>query len=518
MAESRRSFLTKVGMAGGYPAVQLVMQGLGWAATPVAAAPLALPADAGRGRTVAILGAGIAGLSAAHELTRAGFACTVLEAQGRVGGRVWTLRGGDLLPQAGEEAQRVAFDAPHYFNAGAGRLPHEHRRMLGYCRELGVPLEVLVNESRSALAHAENENGGRPVQLRQVVYDTRGRVAELMAKSLAAGALERAITRADAERLISFLAQWGRLAPDLFYRGSPGAGFEVAPDAGAQPGRLKAPLDLGALIDPNFWRAGAFADAFDMQPTMFQPVGGMDAIPRAFAARLGDRVQLQSAVTAMRREGAGVRIEYTQAGRPQALRADYCLCTIPFGVLAKIPADFAADRAAAIARTRYANALKIAFQAPRFWETEQAIYGGLSFTSRDSSVVWYPSAGFQSAEGVVIAAYAFDPRASRLGAQPQAAQIAHARETMEILHPGHGQALKHGLALQWSRVPFIEGAWASPGTEDPAGYALLSEPDGPFYFAGEHLSHIGAWQEGAVASAHYAIGRMAAEAGATRRA
>ena len=45
--------------------------------------------------------------------------------------------------------------------------------MLGYCQELGVPLEVEVNASRSALMQADVLNGGKAVQERQVVYDTR---------------------------------------------------------------------------------------------------------------------------------------------------------------------------------------------------------------------------------------------------------------------------------------------------------------------------------------------------------
>jgi len=35
-------------------------------------------------------------------------------------------------------------------------------------------------------------------------------------------------------------------------------------------------------------------------------------------------------------------------------------------------------------------------------------------------------------------------------------------------------------------------------------YSLLNTPDGPFYFAGEHLSRIGPWQEGAIVSARHA--------------
>jgi len=40
-------------------------------------------------------------------------------------------------------------------------------------------------------------------------------------------------------------------------------------------------------------------------------------------------------------------------------------------------------------------------------------------------------------------------------------------------------------------------------------YPLLLQPDGPFYFAGEHMSWITGWQEGAVLSAHATIAAIA---------
>jgi monoamine oxidase len=62
----------------------------------------------------------------------------------------------------------------------------------------------------------------------------------------------------------------------------------------------------------------------------------------------------------------------------------------------------------------------------------------------------------------------------------------------------------------WSKIPFNRGAWAE-WTRDgrQQAYALLLEPDGPFYFAGEHMSWIPGWQEGAVLSAHEAIVEIA---------
>ncbi|MGD9879046.1 MAG: NAD(P)-binding protein, partial [Reyranella sp.] len=131
---SRRGLLD---VLGGVGAATLSLKAMGLLPVPIvfAAAPV-LPADSGRGKSVAVLGAGIAGLVATLLLRRAGYRCTVLEARTRPGGRVWTLRGGDKIEEI-DSTQKVDWesDPDLYFNAGAARLSHHHLGILGYCRE-----------------------------------------------------------------------------------------------------------------------------------------------------------------------------------------------------------------------------------------------------------------------------------------------------------------------------------------------------------------------------------------------
>ena len=93
MSGTRRDFLLQVAAAGGYRATYLTMQAMGLLGATAAAEPLAIERGA-PGTKVIILGAGVAGLSAAYELGKAGYACTILEARDRVGGRNWTIRRG----------------------------------------------------------------------------------------------------------------------------------------------------------------------------------------------------------------------------------------------------------------------------------------------------------------------------------------------------------------------------------------------------------------------------------------
>ena len=123
--------------------------------------------------------------------------------------------------------------------------------MLGYCRELGVPLEVEVNTSRSAYLQASKLDGGKPVQNRQVEYDTRGHVSELLAKCIKRGALDQELSHDDKEQMLEFLKQYGDLSPDLFYKGSSRAGYKVNPGAGDVVGVPNDTLDMRACYLPS---------------------------------------------------------------------------------------------------------------------------------------------------------------------------------------------------------------------------------------------------------------------------
>ena len=80
------------------------------------------------------------------------------------------------------------------------------------------------------------------------------------------------------------------------------------------------------------------------------------------------------------------------------------------------------------------------------------------------------------------------------------------RRVIEKFHPGRSHELAKPVTVAWKQTPFSEGVsvnWAD--NQRGGAYALLCKPDGPFYFAGEHMSYINAWQEGAALSAHEAI-------------
>jgi monoamine oxidase len=502
---TRRDFLQYVGAAGGYRATYLTMQALGLLGVEAAAARTPLEASAGHGTRVVILGAGMAGMSAAYELRKAGYICTVLEARDRVGGRNWTIRRGTRLEMTDGTSQKSEFSPGLYWNSGPARLPSHHQAVLGYCRELGVPLEVEVNTSRGSLLLNPQANGGKPIEMRQAINDSRGAIAELLGKAIDRGALDQDLTPRDKERMMDFLRRYGDLTPDRVYRGSERAGLKTLPGAGNQGAAARELVPMGKLLDMDMWSGMLFEEGFDFQATMFQPVGGMDQIPMAFARKLKQVIQLNSAVTAIKRKGEGVAVSYTQNGRSKQIEADYCLITIPLKVLATIDNDFTADYRSAIASVEYGNAIKIAWESKRFWESKDHIYGGISWVAGPTNLVWYPSDRFFSDSGILLGAYTTRGTDQAFMAKSLAEQFEESRAMIEGLHPGHGADLQKPMGIAWSKVPYSLGISARYRNYQDPSYLRLNEPDGPFYFAGEHLSQVGAWQEGAVLSAQRTI-------------
>jgi monoamine oxidase len=204
-----------------------------------------------------------------------------------------------------------------------------------------------------------------------------------------------------------------------------------------------------------------------------------------------------------------VRIEHPGG----VTEADYCVCTLPANLLARIPSDFSPGKQAALKGIEYLPSVKVAFEAPRFWETDDFLYGGLAWTDRLNENVIYPSDNFHSAKGVLVAAYVAGwtnpDNPQKFAGLSHEERLRISRDSIEALHPGKSKLLGKGVTVGWGEVPWSEGVGAVGrdfGSEKrSARYDELLKPEGPIVFAGEHLSYVGLWQEGAALSAHEAL-------------
>ncbi len=420
----------------------------------------------GNGTKVVILGAGVAGMCAAYELGKHGYDCHILEARSRPGGRVWTIRGGTTSTEIGGARQVSTFSEGLYFNPGPARVSHNHVTM-DYYRELKVAIQPFINDNFNAYYYNSTMNGGIRVRSRQARFDMLGYTSELLAKAISQDALGAEMTKDDKAALLDYLRESGNLDPNMIYKGSGQAGYSVPPGACDAPGTPLDPLGLIPLIRSRFGMNGVFTSGYDQQPTMFQPVGGMDALPVAFAKQLGDRISYNTEVREIRRLPDGVRVVYRDGNGDKAAEAQYCICTIPLPVLRKIPSDFSTTMKTAIGSIAYSQTVKVGLEFKRrFWEEDDRIYGGISNTNDDITQVWYPNFDFFAPRGVLTAAYAFDKPAVRLGALSPEDRIKAALEQGGKIHKQYpAEYAANGFSVAWHRIPYNEGGWASFTTE-----------------------------------------------------
>src|SRR5690349_21906844 len=212
----RRDLLSLIGAMAGSAAMYHAMTSLGFASESSYQGPIRLEGDA-KGASVLILGAGLAGMTAALELRNAGYKVQVLEYNARAGGRNWTLRGGDSFTELGGFTQTCGFEPGLYINPGPWRIPYHHRALLDYCRRLNVALEPFIQLNHNAYLHASRAFGGKPQRIRAVKADFQGQVSELLAKATQQGKLDETLSKQDQEILLQALRSWGALDGDYRY-------------------------------------------------------------------------------------------------------------------------------------------------------------------------------------------------------------------------------------------------------------------------------------------------------------
>jgi monoamine oxidase len=434
-------------------------------------------------------------MTVAYELGKVGFDCRVLEARPRPGGRVLTVRRGTVSEEDGAP-QTAAFDDGLYFNAGPMRIPYHHQTTLDYCRELKVATEVFVPDCESAyLFQTRGPLAGRRIRLREARADFDGYIAELLSKALSQAQLDQPLTAQDRERVAAYLRGLGALDARGQYRGSSRRGPDVQ-------GGQSAPLALGELFGgiPNFY---VQTDWFS-QPTMLQVTGGMDRLPAALAARLANRIVYRAAVREIRQSDRGVWVIYADAkGQPQRVDADYCVSTIPLTVLRDIQKDLSAPVQSAIAAAHYDSAGRIGLQFKRrFWEQDDQIYGGRSWTDQEVGQILYPSHGFGSNKGVVVG-YFLDFKRTMVD-RPPAERQRLALEQGARLHPQYVTEFETAFSVSWPRVPWNRGSWRSESGAALEALAPLRQPDGRVHFAGDYMTDLSSFMQGAFESARTA--------------
>lgn len=508
MKTTRRNMIHMLGATAGFAAAATGMKAFGMQVQSEHPRPTIKPATPGA--SVLVVGGGVAGLCSAFELEQAGYTVTLVEARGRFGGRNFTIRDGSTVPHRSGD-QTAAFSKGDYFNAGPARIPGFHRRVLDYCHRFGVDLEPFVFLNQNAFVVHDGIMDGEAIRHRRVRYALAEVTEELMTKSLDTGGLDEILSPGEISQmrdLIHARVMHGHAEERRGFLKSPGAQLEDPEYRSAVPVEdlAKAP-ELGMSLSSY--------DRIDWQSTLLQPVGGMDQIPRAFARNITGEKLLATELVALDQDDASVTatLRDRRSGETFTREVDQAVVTVPLPLLDQC--DIACSRGFRSAISQgaktYAKTSKIAWPATRrFWEEDQGIYGGCSIIGGLPVQFWYPSADFGSKTGVVLGAYNFGQYAQRWHEMGREEQAAVSRGFGERMHPTFSSEMGEPVAIDWIDQPYSRGGWGGLADDRSEGglYATLRKREGRIVLAGDYLSQMSGWQEGAIASAYEALRQM----------
>jgi monoamine oxidase len=460
----------------------------GIAALAVPGFPLSLapprPLDkADKPRKILIAGAGLAGLVAGLELTRAGHDVTILEASTRPGGRVWTLR--------------KPFSDGLYAEAGAGRIPEHHDLTLKYVRDFGLTRDpfypsgggtvTLLRGSRHVIPE------GQALDLSQVPFDlTPGE------RKLGAGGLqEKFVDPILAEVGNPTASGWPQPSIVGFDRVTWG---ELLRQRGASAGYVAfltalTGWDWDSALD--FYRDD---EGHRGAKRLTKIRGGNDLLPKAFAAQLAHQIHYGAAIVRIEQDETGVRVITIGPGGPATHSADHLICTIPFSVLRgmEVAPRFPADKQEIIEKLYYDPVVRTYGQVrQRFWEAEGL--NGFGDTD-DPTEIWQPTFNQPGPRGIVHT-YLEDKIARRAAAMSDAERTKEGVAILERAFPGMSNALEHAFSFCWADQPWQRGAYVAFRTGEITRWAAaIHRPEGRIHFAGEHTSPWPGWMQGALYS------------------
>lgn len=492
---------------------------------------------------IGIIGAGLAGLSAAYELRKLGVNITIFDAEGtRIGGRIYT----------------------HYFNNsrqyfgefGAMRIPISHETTWHYINLFNLNTESLSSPQSNNFIYSRNvrirrERSGESIeeQLYPLFSLTE---SERMTpwnelNSYATETMLYSLTPAQRSEILKILPTYSNEYASITNLSNRQV-FEIL-------GLSQGFINLFSAVDPfggatlnishDETMSGSYT--FDFLNT-YRISRGMINLPLAFINSLTNNnppelmnqfqqlgkvnIKLGHIVNGISQTSENyVNINYTNPyGNDLFESFDLVLCTIPYSTLRDVELNpyFSDEKMQAIKELNYIDAQKtICLFNKRFWEENEPygnINGGISFTDLIIQSIVYPPDHIRceneecnpNEPGVMIASYNLGLDSIRLSNQNPYRRFEIIKRDVEKVHgtpPGYIDSLIDSNKTvfwyneQWSRGGF---AAAYPGQKVDLAYnMLLPEYNNKVFFAGEHVSTKPGWMQGALQTGKWAANQIA---------
>ncbi len=411
---------------------------------------------------VVILGAGLAGLTAAYHLARRGVKVTVLEARDRLGGRVLTVfdSHGKVIGEGGAEF-----------------IDTHHRRLLRYLRYFGLtlrrlPLEDQLSEelpdsrifweSLRTIAHQLTEH--------KKPWKVPADLTNLDGFSMRDWCLKCALS----EAVVRDIELWS-------------SGMELVP-----PDEVSV---LGVLAELSLQTAQTRTSAYSVEEGLSVLVERLAEEGRSFGASiLTERI-----VTGLEISDHQVLVRT----RTRTFEAHRVISTLPTPVIRNLPIEpeVSVEKRKAWNAATYGSLTKVIMLfRERFWGGEDPF---LQVFGDSIHSVWEPNR--DSPHPTLILWLSGRPPSELITGIPEE-RIRAALAALEKKVPGATAHFVTGWSLNWTNDPFSQGAYSYYSLGYLSTHAAhLPEPEGRLHFAGEHTSPHSGYMEGALESAHRVV-------------
>ena len=455
---------------------------------------------------IGIIGAGVAGLTCAYELSKFGFDITVFEATDRIGGRIFTYYFDD--------------DKKLYGELGAMRFPASHKYTMHYINAFNLEIEPFPMYSPETFTYVKGV---------RVKNDEAGlNVSEYIYPLFAMDEWERETKWFD---LLDYIGDYPIFTMpegirnelvDIKKTYSPYINYWDCVNtrkAMRVLGLSNGAIDMLSSINPTvfpFWYDSHYeilnqfyTGAFE---NLYRIKGGFSRLPLAFYEEIKDRVKFRfsTPITALYngrdRKQVILKSKKDENSGEISDEFDYVICTIPFTSLRNVDVypSFSSIKHQAIREVNYTESQKTLFLCKRrFWQ-DQGIDGGGSVTDLPVASMWYPTYGDVNEPSVFLASYNINKDARRLGSQPIGRRVELVKRQVEMVHGIPVNSLDDIVddfaSISWGDMPYSLGCFAyfQPEQKRLFSYAMTTpEFEGKVLFAGEHVSAFHGWLNGA---------------------
>ncbi len=440
-------------------------------------------------KTVTIIGAGLAGLSAAYDLQRAGWRVIVLEARDRVGGRVYSVR---------------SFSNGLVAEAGGEFIEDSHSRMLALAQQFDLKLGRVGSWQAQDGDWASFEAKSGPMS-----------DANLWGTNLPS----------EIGKIWAALAELGKQVPDP---SQPQAAREAQSLDRQSTAEWLNALDAHPLAKKDFIqhiraeytteperhslldlaRNAAMFYSTAERKSNWRVIGGNDLIPRALASTLPD-VRMNSVVTSINGQDDGLIVAYKTGNSYRTISSDFAILAVPLTTARLIRFDppLPAAHQRIVHEISYGAVTKVMIQyRKRFWNDKN--WNGRLATDAPIVYTWHATSHIDSEDGIITVYTGGEPGA-KLAALSDEERTRLAVAEIEKVFPGSSDLIEHTATVAWPNEPFTRGSYMAmaPG-EVTAHWHTLFEPAGRLFFAGEHATVYQGYMEGALESGQRAAANI----------